>query len=159
MVVDFNNISDDARIWIYQLDKELAQFEVDFLSGRVSDFLDSWAAHGSGLIASFTLAENRFLIIAADESGAKASGCSIDSLTHFLKDMQVQMEIGFFNRSHIIYKSGKLNKSTSFIDFRAQLKSGEIPSETLIYNTVLQQKNQLRDQFLISAKDSWLMLN
>lgn len=157
MVVAFDNISDDARIWVYQLDKELAQFELDFLSGRVSDFVDSWAAHGSGLVASYTFEENRFLIIAADESGAKASGCSIDSLTHFLKDIQRQMDIDFFDRSQIIYKIGNLNKSISFIDFRALLNSGEMPSETLIYNTVLQQKNQLKDQFLIAGKDSWLM--
>ena len=159
MVVDFNQIAEKSRLWIYQVNKELAQFEIDFLSGRVTDFLESWAAHGSGLVAAFTIVENRFLIIAADESGAKASGCSIDSLTHFLKGMQQEMKIDFFDRSQVVYKTHDLNSCISFIEFRDRLKSGEIHSETLIYNTVLQQKSQLVDQFLIPAKNSWLNLN
>jgi hypothetical protein len=156
VVVDFKSIADHSRLWIYQMDKELAQFEIDFLSGRVTDFLESWAAHGSGLVASFTIVENRFLIIAADESGAQASGCSIDTLTHFLRDMQGQMEIDFFDRSKIIYtEDGKIG-SMPFVDFRNNISSGKISAKTLIYNTVIQQKAQLKDLFLIPAEDSWV---
>ena len=157
MVVAFDTITDNSRIWIYQLNKELAQFEIDFLSGRVEDFLESWAAHGSGLVAAFTIVENRFLIIAADESSANASGCSIDSLTHFLKDMQQQMDIEFFDRSEIVYKEEGKISSMPFVDFRNNILSGKTSPETQIFNTVLQQKGQLKDRFLIAAEDSWVV--
>ena len=157
MVVDFKNIADSSRLWVYQLDKVLSDFEADYLSGQVKIFLESWAAHGTGLIAAFSIVENRFLFIAADESSANASGCSIDSLTHFLQDMQQQMKIDFFDRSSIIYNTDDQLKSMPFVEFRDKLSSGEITSDTLMYNTVLQQKGQLKAQFLIPAKDSWLM--
>lgn len=157
MVVDFKDIADSSRLWVYQLNKELSDFESDFLSSQAKSFLESWAAHGTGLVAAYSISENRFLIIAADESSANASGCSIDSLTHFLKDMQQQMDLDFFDRSAIIYNAGGQLKSMPFVEFKDKLSSGEISSDTPMYNTVLQQKGQLKEQFVIPAKDSWLM--
>ena len=157
MVVEFKDIADSSRLWVYQLNRELTALEKDYLSKQANSFLESWAAHGSGLVASFSIAESRFLLIAADESKANASGCSIDSLTHFLQDMQQQMEIDFFDRSSIIYNTDGQLKSMPFVEFRDKLSSGEISSDTRMYNTVLKQKGQLKEQFLIPAKDSWLM--
>ena len=157
MVVDFKDIADSSRLWVYQLNRELTNLESEYLSSQSKSFLESWAAHGTGLIASFSISENRFLFVAADESKANASGCSIDSLTHFLKDMQQQMDIDFFDRNAIIYRTDGQLKSMPFVDFRDKLASGEIPSDTRMYNTVLQQKSQLKEQFIIPAKDSWLM--
>jgi hypothetical protein len=157
VVVDFKDIAENARLWIYQINRALTVLESDYLSRQTNHFLASWAAHGTGLIAAFSIVENRFLLIAADESKANASGCSIDSMTHFLMDMQRQMDIDFFDRSQVIFKADESLNNLPFIEFREKLSSGEISSETLIYNTILQQKSQLKDQFLIPAKNSWLM--
>lgn len=157
MVVDFKNIADSSRLWVYQLNRELTALENDYLSKQSTNFLESWAAHGTGLIASYSIVENRFLFVAADESKANASGCSIDSLTHFLMDMQQQMDIDFFDRSSIIYQNDSQLKSMPFVEFRDKLASGDISSDTRMYNTVLKLKSQLKEQFLIPVKDSWLM--
>ena len=157
MVVDFKDIADSSRLWVYQLNKELSDFESDYLLSQAKSFLESWAAHGTGLIAASKIIENRFFVVAADESKANASGCSIDSLTHFLKDMQQQMDIDFFDRSAIIYNAEGQLKSMPFVEFRDKLTSGEISSDISMYNTVLKQKGQLKDQFIIPAKESWLM--
>ena len=157
MVVEFKDIADSSRLWVYQLNRVLTTLEKDYLSKQANSFLESWAAHGTGLVASFSIVENRFLFVAADESRANASGCSIDSLTHFLQDMQQQMKIDFFDRSSIIYNADGHLKSMPFVEFRDKLTSGEISSDTRMYNTVLKQKSQLKEQFVIPAKDSWLM--
>ena len=157
MVVEFKDIADSSRLWIYQLNRELTTLEKDYLSAQTNSFLESWAAHGTGLVAAFSIVESRFIFIAADESNASASGCSIDSLTHFLQDMQQQMKIDFFDRSSIIYNTDGKLKSMPFAEFKDKLTSGDISSDTPMYNTVLKQKSQLKEQFLIPAKDSWLM--
>ena len=157
MVVDFKDIADTSRLWIYQLNRVLTPLEKDYLANQTSSFLESWAAHGTGLVAAFSIVERRFLFIAADESKANASGCSIDSLTHFLQDMQQQMKIDFFDRSTINYNIDGEIKSMPFIEFRDKLASGDLSSETYMYNTVLKLKSQLKEQFLIPVKDSWLM--
>jgi len=157
MVVDFKDIVDSSRLWIFQLNRALTILEKDYLSSQANSFLESWAAHGTGLVAAFSIEDSRFLLVAADESKANASGCSIDSLTHFLQDMQKQMKIDFFDRSSIVYNADNQLKSMPFVEFRDKLSSGEISSDTRMYNTVLKQKGQLKDQFVIPAKDSWLM--
>lgn len=157
MVVEFKDIADSSRLWVYQLNRELTTLEKEYLSTQSTSFLETWAAHGTGLIASYSIVENRFLLVAADESKANASGCSIDSLTHFLQDMQQQMKIDFFGRSSIIYTIDGQLKSMPFVEFRDKLTSGEISSDTPMYNTVLKQKGQLKEEFKIPAKESWLM--
>jgi hypothetical protein len=157
LVVDFKDIADSSRLWIFQINRPLTVLESEYLSGQTNRFLASWAAHGTGLVAAFSIVKNRFLLIAADESKANASGCSIDSMTHFLKDMQTQIDIDFFDRSQVIYQTKESLKSLPFIKIREMLSSGELSGETLIFNTVLQQKGELSNQFIIAAKDSWLM--
>ena len=69
--------------------------------------------------------------------------------------MQQQMKIDFFDRSSIIYNTDGKLKSMPFAEFKDKLTSGDISSDTPMYNTVLKQKSQLKEQFLIPAKDSW----
>ena len=49
MRVDFKNMPDNSRIWIYQSDRDLNESEISIIDDKTTTFLDSWQAHGKDL--------------------------------------------------------------------------------------------------------------
>ena len=67
MFVEFNAISDEARVWIYQANRSFSETELEEIKAKLSNFITQWTAHGSDLQASFEIKYRRFIILAVDQ--------------------------------------------------------------------------------------------
>ena len=157
MLSQIKYMPDHARVWVYQLNRQLNDGELEILSTKINSFLEEWASHGRNLTAASAFFNNRFLIVSVDESMANASGCSIDSMVHFLKKLQSQTGLDFFDRGAIVYLNEDELTSMPLNDFKEAVISGKIAPETRMFNTVIQTKGELANQFEIAVKDSWVM--
>ena len=91
--------SKNPRIMIYPSSRVLKSEEIQIVSERINDFLSDWTTHGKPLLASFRIERNQFLIIFIDEENAKAGGCSVDSLTSMIRDIDTEFGLGFLKRN------------------------------------------------------------
>ena len=64
MLVDFNTLPDDSRVWIYQANRSFTEDEIRDIEIKLEDFIRSWTAHGKDLQAGFKIVYKRFIIIA-----------------------------------------------------------------------------------------------
>ena len=87
----------NPRIMIYPSSRVLKSEEIQVISERINDFLSDWTTHGEPLSASFKIERNQFLIIFINEENAKAGGCSVDSLTSMIRDINMDLGLYFFN--------------------------------------------------------------
>lgn len=156
MFRDFDDMSDEARIWIYQSDRNLSETEVDSINIKCEEFLSQWAAHGSDLESSAKIFYNKFLIICVDENKAMASGCSIDSSVHFVQSLGNSMNIDFFNRSNVAFLVEDKVLTESLENIKNNLTSNKITADALTFNNLLQTKSDLADKWIIACKNSWL---
>ena len=99
------HLSDASRVWIYTSPRELSNSELDFVLRELDIFTANWAAHGSQLRAKGTVLENRFIVLAADESKTGASGCSIDTSVQFMKALGSELGLDLFNRMYFYSES------------------------------------------------------
>jgi hypothetical protein len=83
--VPFDQLPDDARVWVFASDRPLAGAHAERLLATVDAFLARWSAHGQPLTAARDWASDRFLVVAVDQRDAHASGCSIDGLFRTLQ--------------------------------------------------------------------------
>lgn len=132
MYIPFNELPGSSRVWIYQANRFLTTNECEVISDSLTKATNQWAAHGAPLKASFEIIENRFVIIAADESHNAASGCSIDASTHWLKDLGNQLNVDFFDRALIYRNENELKEANPF-GVKKLIENEEILSETLLY--------------------------
>ena len=146
MRVDFKNMPDDSRIWIYQSDKDLNEFEISIIDDKTTSFLDSWKAHGKDLECSYSIINKRFIVIAVNENINNIGGCSIDN----------SIQINLLNRLIVNYKVDNKIASTSLNDLKNKIKDGGFTSETIIFNTAIKTKGELLNNFEIDIKSSWL---
>jgi hypothetical protein len=147
---------DDSRIWIYQSNRTLDTQEVEIASAVLLNFTEQWTAHQNNLKASFTILYNRFVVLAVDEKAAGASGCSIDSSVRVLRQLQDELDIDLFNRTLVYYKAEEdYIDSAEMSDFKAMLANGDLTADTLVFNNMIQQINQLETEWEVPVSKSW----
>jgi len=154
MFIPFENIADQARVWIYQSNRPLSSDEVRFISEETQQFIASWTAHNQQLQASFQLLENLFLVLSVDETNSQASGCSIDKSVHFIQYLEEKLNLSFTDRSKIAIMVNDELTLISFNEFKNQLKAGVHTENTMIFNTLAKTKKDIVENWRMKIEMS-----
>jgi hypothetical protein len=147
--------SENSRVWIYQSDKQLSDVQSAQILDQLNSFAAEWTAHNNQLKAKAEVRYNRFLILIVDETQAGASGCSIDKSVNFMKKLEQQFGINLFDRFNFAYRDGNQVLSTPRHNFEELLKTGKINSDTIVFNNLVHDLNQLGTKWEVPFKDSW----
>ena len=75
MLVDFNSLPEESRVWIYQANRSFSEEEIEELKGQLDTFIEAWTAHGKDLKAGYKIVYKRFIVIAMDQNLNAATGC------------------------------------------------------------------------------------
>ena len=156
MLVPFHTQPAQARVWVYQSSRNLTDSEVQKVNQILDYQLQNWAAHGAALSGAVCVLHHRFVIVSVDGSQNMPSGCSIDASTHWLKQIGQQMNLDFFDRS-ITYLD--LNNELQSIEVNKAKKAISeelITPNTLIFNNLVQNIEELNTQWQLPAQESWL---
>lgn len=145
-----------SRVWIYQANRFLTNTEVVEINDLAQQFVSSWTAHGSTLAGKAVVLENLFLILEVDEEIAGVTGCSIDKSVHFIKALGDKFNVDFFDRMRVAYidANGKLELA-SREQFQQSVKEGEVTSDTIVYNNLIQNSEDLSSNWKIPFSNSW----
>jgi len=146
--------SENSRVWVYQSDRKLTDGEVIQLQILLDNFTAGWTAHNNQLKAKGEIRYNRFLILTVDENQAGASGCSIDKSVHFMKQVEQQFNINLFDRFNLAYREGNEVLSVPRHNFEELLKQGRITTNTIVFNNMVQNLNELQNKWEVPFKDS-----
>jgi len=156
MYTSFQNISDKARIWVYQANRMILSEESVLIEDRMKSFIEQWTAHGNQLYASAKVTEDYFLMVALDENVSQASGCSIDASVHFIQELQHSMNIDFFDRTKVVLEIGNDRIQQDLGEVAEAIKSGKIEPTVSTYNNLISYKEQLTSEWKIPLRNSWL---
>jgi hypothetical protein len=151
----FSGIDKNAKVWVYQSDRVLTESETAFINQTSKSFVEAWQSHGIKLLADATVVANVFLIIAVDERQKDASGCSIDASVKYIKSLENELKLDFFNRMiQTFYKDGKVFQlHLNQLDKAAS--EGLIDENSLVFDPLVKTLEELRNHFLKPVKDSW----
>ncbi len=144
-----------SRVWIYQSNRPFAEKEQELIENQLVSFVKEWSSHSRQLAASGEILHNRFVVLSVDESLAGASGCSVDSSVRFLKELEQTFQINLFDRFIFSYMNQNEVRSVDSGTFAALYKNGEINDETLVFDTLINTKQDLETGFLKPLKESW----
>ena len=161
MYTPFEDISKQARLWIYQANRPLSDHEVEQTQQWGEQFIEQWAAHGQDLRASITVLHHHFLVIALDEHHHAASGCSIDSSVGFIRAVEEALgengqPISFFDRTLIAFYENDSVKMVPLAQAKSHMAEGKISPDARMFNNLISIKADVETQWLVAVKDSWL---
>lgn len=144
------------RIWIYQAERKLTEEESAFVKEKMDAFAAQWTAHGKQLVAQALLRYNQFLIIRVNEGLVKATGCSIDNSTVYLKKIQQEIGVDFFDRMRIAFRNsaGEI-ETVSRQAFEKLINDGLVNENTIVFNNMITEGESLAKKWEVPLKDSW----
>ncbi len=155
MKIAFGQLSDHARVWVYQANRSLNLTELAQVTIYLETALEDWAAHGNSLLGSFEIQFSQVIIIAVDEQLNQASGCSIDTSSRWFKELGAQLNIDFFDRSCGLVLGNSL-QLFPISQIKSAIQSGLITPESYIIPLQTPSLAQYRSKWLTVAKHSWL---
>lgn len=146
----FKNLADNARVWIFQSDRVLEASDQDTIRTKLDAFIPNWAAHGNALFGNYAILNNYHVVVALDEALAGASGCSIDSMTRVIKELEVELEIDFFQRMNVLLESdGQL-------ELKPFLKISVEDKDKGYFDNTIQTLSELNSVWSKPATEGWL---
>lgn len=149
-------LPDHARVWIFQADRFLSDSETMQLQREGTAFAAGWKAHGKNLKAQFAVVDSLFAVMAVDETGESASGCSIDALMRFMLQKQESFGLSFTNRMCVAYLDDeKINlcQSRDLINFKILCK---LTPDTPVFDNLITTLGEFKKSRLKPAGKTWL---
>jgi hypothetical protein len=155
MFTEYKNLPNNSRVWIYQSEREFNQKEIEIISAKAEEFINSWTRHGDNLKGSFTIKYNQFLVLAVDENFNTVSGCSIDSSVRFVQQLEKELQLDLMNKMNITFKDNETINLVKLSDFQQFAKDKKISLETIVFNNMVNTKEDFENKWEIPAKQSW----
>jgi hypothetical protein len=146
----------NARVWIYQASRLLRMNEALQLEDMLEHFVASWQTHGAPVKGWGTLFFGQFIILMADESQDKVSGCSTDSSVHFIQSVEKQFQISLFDRQLLAFVIQDKIQLIPLSQVAHALQHGFIQADSIYFNNMVTDRNGLDNNWMIPVKDSWL---
>ena len=142
--VDFDQLPDDARIWIFPVERPLSESEQAQLLAVVDRFIDQWGAHAVPLAAGREMRYNRFLFVAVDQRQAGPSGCSIDALFRQMDTLEQQMGVALADHAPVLFRQGSAIERVPRDEFARLAATGSIDLETTVFDNTLTSVGDVR---------------
>ena len=155
MILSFDKISDESRVWIFQSSHIIPQSYIESLEIKIENFLKTWTSHGKKLVVSYKIKYNLFIIIALDQSQSSASGCSIDKLVIFVKKLEEEFSVRLLDRLDISYKHNNKISVIRLDHFKRKIFEKKIDNSTIVFNNLIKLKSDLENNWEVPLANSW----
>ncbi|WP_310381320.1 ABC transporter ATPase [Flavobacterium sp.] len=155
MLVPFENLPEESKIWIYQSNRKFSDDEFSEIETALQSFLESWAAHGTSLESSYLLKYNRFIILAVNQDVQAATGCSIDASVLFIQGLEQKYSVDLLDKMNVTFKNGEHIAHKSLIDFKKMAKEKAVTENTIVFNNLVNTIEEFNESWEVPALDSW----
>ena len=155
MLVDFDSLAENSRVWIYQSNRSFTKDELVDISDKLIVFLNNWVAHGLNFEAGFEIKYKRFIIIALDQDKQSVTGCSIDASVKFIQELEILYSVNLMDKMNVSYKQGDYVAYKTLTDFKKMAKDKAVSKKTIVFNNLVNSVGEYKQFWEVPASESW----
>jgi len=138
MFVKFNELSADAKVWIYIGDHKLNQEEKKELLDKLEPFLSRWKSEGKEFKSSYELIEDQILVIGGVSEGFNLSGCTMDALKKTVLKWDETLKRNFTVIPKFCYRYENKIICRSQAEFKKDIQAGLVSQDTIVFDNTVQ---------------------
>ena len=155
MLIPFETLPLESKIWIYQSNRKFSDDEMTEIESELKIFIENWSAHGTSLEASYLLKYNRFIILAVNQEVQQATGCSIDSSVAFIQSLEQKFQVDLLDKMNVTFRNGEHIAHKSLIDFKRMAKEKAVTGNTIVFNNLVNSIEEFNENWEVPADESW----
>ncbi|WP_456376924.1 ABC transporter ATPase [Lutibacter sp.] len=156
MIVDFKQIPNDGKLWIFPSNRKFYPQEIAGLKEEIKAFLSEWDDGEFVIKSCYQLEYNRFIIITVDDSQHSLSIQAHDLLITFIQELENIYKIILLDKINVCYKQGEFVQYKDLKDFKKMMKAKGVSQKTVVFNNMITTKQELKHDWEINIMDSWL---
>lgn len=155
MLVDFNTLPEESRVWIYQANRSFTEQELEEIESKLNIFIENWTTHGSDLQSGYLIKYKRFIVIGLNQNLNKASGCSVDASVHFIQELEKEYGVDLMDKMNVSYKQGDFVAYKTLLDFKKMAKEKAVSKNTIVFNNLVTNIAEFNENWEVPASESW----
>lgn len=145
-----------SRVWVYQSNRLLGISEALQIEEELENFSNEWRSHGAPVQAKSFLFFGQFIVLMADETTIPVGGCSTDSSVQFIKTLEQKYSVSLLDRTQLAFIVNQKVQLLPLAQLSYAVEQNYITGDTLYFNNIVANKNELLHNWLIPVKNSWL---
>ena len=155
MLVEFNTLPEESRVWIYQSNRSFTENEQQEIASKLNTFIEAWTAHGKDLESSYKIVYKRFIVLGLNQNLNSATGCSIDASVHFIQELEKQYNVDLMDKMNVSYKQGEYIAYKPLTDFKKMAKDKAVSKNTIVFNNLVTNIAEFNSNWEVPASQSW----
>lgn len=155
MFVDYASISNDAKVWVYPSSRKFYPTEIEEIEQKVKQFVESWKPEDENFKVSYQLLYNRFIILVADDTETSLTNADIDASVSFILQLQETYKVELLDKMNACFKQGEYVQYKDLKDFKKLLKNKAVTAKTIIFDNLINNKEDLENFWEITIENSW----
>lgn len=155
MFVDYTSISNDAKVWVYPSDRKFYSTEIDEIEKKIKKFAENWKLEDENFKVSYRFLYNRFIILVADDSETTLTNADIDTSVSFILQLQETYKVNLLDKMNVCFKQGEYLQYKELKDFKKLVKNKAVTAKTIIFDNLINNKEDLENYWEITIEDSW----
>ncbi|KAB1157196.1 ABC transporter ATPase [Tenacibaculum aiptasiae] len=153
MLVDFNTLSEEAKVWIYPSSRKFYPQEIEGLKEKLKTFSEEWKSEEDFKV-SFELRYNRFIIFSVEDN-IQLSNAEIDKQVAFVLQLQQEYDIELLDKMNVCFKQGEYTQYKELKDFKKLIKNKSVTGKTIVFDNLVQTKHELDNYWEVPITESW----
>lgn len=150
------DFSPNSRVWIFQCSRRLGLAEALQAESLLEDFVANWKSHGDAVKGYANLFFGQFIVLMADEESVHIGGCSTDSSTRMIKEIETLLGVQFFDRLTMAFLRQQKVEMLPLSQLNYAIENGFITPDTLYFNNRVGTKQELLENWMTPVRNSWL---
>lgn len=155
MFVDFNEIPEDAKVWVYPSSRKFYPNEIEGIEEKIKTFVENWKSDNEDFKASYKFLHNRFIVLTADDVATALNNVDIDTSVSFILSLQQEYEVELLDRMNVCFKQGEHVQYKDLKDFKKLLKNKALTGKTIIFDNLITTKQDFEHNWEIPIEESW----
>lgn len=155
MFVDYDSISEDAKVWIYPSSRKFYDTEIEEIENKIKNFVENWKSEDENFKFSYQFLYKRFVIFFADDELSPVSNLDIDVMVSFILELQSDYEVTLLDKMNVCFKQGEFVQYKELKELKTLLKNKAVTEKTIVFDNLITNKFDFENYWEIPMEESW----
>ena len=155
MLVDYQTIPENAKVWIYPSSRKFYDTEIEGIRQKITSFLSEWKSTEETFKASFQFLYNRFIVLFADDTENPLTNPDIDASVLFILQLQQEYEVELLDKMNVCFKQGEYVQYKDLKDFKKLLKNKAVTGKSIVFDNLVTTKDEFENYWEVPISESW----
>jgi hypothetical protein len=156
MKVNFSDLPEHAKVWMYQAERKLSPTEQALIQRVAEQFLSEWESHGLPVQGAVDVLQEMTIRVAAFTDEDAMCGRAQDAQVRLMKMLEAELGVQLTNRMVLAFGEEGAEQFVHMSALPSHIQAAEIHPQSIFYDNLVLSKADFERAWKTEAGSSWV---